>query len=172
MPGRPGAMLKWEWCGVMRRSSVGLLLSQHAHHEGWCQGTRRVLVGSDSTRYDAVVIGSGQGGNPLAVALAKAGWKAAMVEREHVGGTCINEGCTPTKTMVASARVAHVARRATDYGVETGPVRVDMAAVRARKRAIVASFRAGSEKRIAETPGLDLIRGEARFTGPKALAVD
>src|SRR5680860_1308914 len=171
MPGRPGAMLKWEWCGVMRRSSVGLLLSQHAHHEGWCQGTRRVLVGSDSTRYDAVVIGSGQGGNPLAVALAKAGWKAAMVEREHVGGTCINVGCTPTKTMVASARVAHIARRAADFGVDTGPVGVDMPAVLRRKNEIVASWRKSGEDRLAAAPGLDLLRGEASFSGPHTLEV-
>ena len=122
-------------------------------------------------RYDAVVIGAGQGGGPLATAFAEAGKRTALIEREHVGGTCINEGCTPTKTMVASARVAHLARRAADYGVETGPVAVDMRAVRSRKRAVVESFREGSEKRIEETPGLDLIRGEARFTGPKTLSV-
>jgi len=123
-------------------------------------------------RYDAVVVGAGQGGGPLASALAGSGRRTALIEREHVGGTCINEGCTPTKTMVASARVAYLARRTTDYGVETGPVRVDMAAVRRRKRAIVASFRSSSERSIQETTGLDLIRGEAHFTGPKALTVD
>ena len=122
--------------------------------------------------YDAVIVGAGQGGGPLASALARDGRRTALIEREHVGGTCINEGCTPTKTMVASARVAYLARRGDDYGVETGPVRVDMAAVRERKRAIVKSFRSGSEKQIEETPGLDLIRGEARFTGQRALAVD
>jgi pyruvate/2-oxoglutarate dehydrogenase complex dihydrolipoamide dehydrogenase (E3) component len=126
----------------------------------------------NSQHYDAVVVGAGQGGGPLAGALARAGRRTALIEREHVGGTCINTGCTPTKTMVASARVAYLARRAADYGVESGPVRVDMAAVRRRKRAVVASFRSGSERRIEETPGLDLIRGEARFTGPKALCVD
>ena len=122
--------------------------------------------------YDAVVVGAGQGGGPLASALAQSGRRTALIEREHVGGTCINEGCTPTKTMVASARAAHLARRATDYGVESGPVHVDMAAVRQRKRAVVASFRSGSERRIDETPRLDLVRGDARFTGPKALRVD
>ena len=122
--------------------------------------------------YDAVVVGAGQGGGPLASALAQARRRTALIEREHVGGTCINVGCTPTKTMVASARAAYLARRAADYGVESGPVRVDMAAVRRRKRAVVASFRSGSERRIEETPGLDLIRGEAHFTGPKALRVD
>ena len=121
--------------------------------------------------YDAVVVGAGQGGGPLASAFAEAGKRTALIEREHIGGTCINEGCTPTKTMAASARVAHLAHRADDYGVETGPVAVDMRAVRERKRSVVESFREGSEKRLSETSGLDLIRGEARFTGPKTLRV-
>jgi pyruvate/2-oxoglutarate dehydrogenase complex dihydrolipoamide dehydrogenase (E3) component len=122
-------------------------------------------------RYDAVVLGAGQGGGPLASALARSGRKTAIVEREHVGGTCINEGCTPTKTMVASARVAALARRGADYGVRTGDVAVDMVRVRQRKRDIVASFRAGVERRIRETPGLDLLMGEASFVGPKTLDV-
>src|SRR5216683_4822123 len=96
--------------------------------------------------YDAIVIGAGQAGGPLSTALAQAGWKTAIIERVHVGGTCINEGCTPTKTMVASARVAYLARRAADYGVHTGPVTVDMAVVRQRKRAVVDDFRTGSER--------------------------
>src|ERR687884_819139 len=91
--------------------------------------------------YDAVVIGAGQGGIPLAIALARAGRTTALIEREHVGGTCINEGCTPTKTMVASARVAYLARRAADYGVQAGPVAVDMVKVRQRKREMVDDFR-------------------------------
>src|ERR1700736_3745829 len=106
--------------------------------------------------YDAIVIGSGQAGGPLSTALAKAGRKTALVEREHVGGTCINEGCTPTKTMVASARVAYLARRGADYGVRTGPVTVDLDRVRQRKRDIVASFRGGSEKRL-EAAGVELV---------------
>ncbi|MDQ6602007.1 MAG: FAD-dependent oxidoreductase, partial [Chloroflexota bacterium] len=81
---------------------------------------------ADATQYDGIVIGSGQAGGPLATTLARAGWKMALIEREHIGGTCVNEGCTPTKTMVASARVAYLARRAADYGVRTGPVSVDM----------------------------------------------
>src|SRR5205807_9700774 len=97
--------------------------------------------------YDAIVIGAGQAGGPLSTALAHAGWKTALIEREHVGGTCINEGCTPTKTMVASARVAYLARRGADYGVQTGPVTVDMTRVRQRKRDIVTSFRNGSQGR-------------------------
>src|ERR687885_120915 len=121
--------------------------------------------------YDAVVIGAGQGGVPLARALAQAGRKTALVEREHVGGTCINEGCTPTKTMVASAKVAYFDRRSADYGIQNGPVTVDMTKVRRRKRDLVESFRGGSEQRIEETEGLDLLMGEARFTGPKELEV-
>lgn len=124
-----------------------------------------------TVQYDAVVVGAGQGGGPLASAFAEAGRRTALIERKHVGGTCINEGCTPTKTMVASARVAYLVRRAGDYGIETGPVDVDMTAVRDRKRAVVESFRAGSERRIAETPGLDLLRGDARFTGPGTLCI-
>jgi pyruvate/2-oxoglutarate dehydrogenase complex dihydrolipoamide dehydrogenase (E3) component len=121
--------------------------------------------------YQAIVIGSGQGGTPLCTALAEAGLRTALVERQHVGGTCINEGCTPTKTMVASGRVAYLARRGTDYGVHTGNIRVDMQRVRQRKRAIVDSFRNGSQKRIEKTPNLDLIFGEASFTGPKSVLV-
>src|SRR5205823_10694361 len=118
---------------------------------------------------DAIVIGAGQGGGPLATALARAGKKTAILEREHVGGTCINEGCTPTKTMVASGRVAYLARRGADYGVHTGPITVDMAKVRQRKRDIVESFRTSGQHRIEQTEGVDLLLGEAAFTGPKTL---
>jgi pyruvate/2-oxoglutarate dehydrogenase complex dihydrolipoamide dehydrogenase (E3) component len=121
--------------------------------------------------YDEIVIGAGQAGVPLATTLAKAGRKTALVEREHVGGTCINEGCTPTKTMVASAKVAYFDRRSSDYGVSDGQVAVDMVAVRQRKRDIVDSFRSGAEKRLADA-GVELIRGEARFAGPKELEVN
>jgi pyruvate/2-oxoglutarate dehydrogenase complex dihydrolipoamide dehydrogenase (E3) component len=122
-------------------------------------------------QYDAIIIGAGQSGGPLSTAFAKAGWKTAIIEREHIGGTCINEGCTPTKTMVGSARVAYLARRAADYGVHTGPISVDMTVVRKRKRDIVESFRGGSESRIKNTKGLDLFMGEASFSGPKTLDV-
>jgi pyruvate/2-oxoglutarate dehydrogenase complex dihydrolipoamide dehydrogenase (E3) component len=121
--------------------------------------------------YDAIVIGAGQAGTPLSQALASAGMRTALIEREHVGGTCINEGCTPTKTMVASARVAYLARRGRDYGVHTGEIKIDLAKVRERKRAIVDSFRNGSQSRIEKAKNLDLIFGEAEFTGPKALSV-
>jgi len=121
--------------------------------------------------YDAIIIGAGQAGGPLSTALAQAGQKTAIIERVHVGGTCINEGCTPTKTMVASARVAYLARRAADYGVETGPISVDMKVVRKRKRDIVESFRSGSERRIVSAEGVDLLMGEARFIEPKVVEV-
>ena len=120
--------------------------------------------------YEAVVIGAGQAGVPLATTLAKAGRKTALVEREHVGGTCINEGCTPTKTMVASAKVAYFDRRSADYGVSDGQVAVDMIRVRQRKREIVDSFRSGGERRLHDA-GVELIMGEARFSGPKDLEV-
>jgi pyruvate/2-oxoglutarate dehydrogenase complex dihydrolipoamide dehydrogenase (E3) component len=122
-------------------------------------------------QYQAIVIGSGQAANPLCFALAGAGMRTALIEREHVGGTCVNEGCTPTKTMVASGRVAYLARRGADYGVQTEELRMDMARVRKRKRDIVDSFRNGSQARLEKTPNLDLIFGEASFTGPKSVTI-
>jgi pyruvate/2-oxoglutarate dehydrogenase complex dihydrolipoamide dehydrogenase (E3) component len=121
--------------------------------------------------YDAIVIGSGQGGTPLSRTLAEAGLRTALIEREHVGGTCVNEGCTPTKTMVASGRVAYLTHRAIDYGVRTGPISVDMGRVRQRKRGVVNSFRNGSQKRLEKTANLELIFGDASFTGHKSLQV-
>ena len=126
-----------------------------------------------SNAYDAIVIGSGQSGPFLAVRLAKAGMKTVLVEREHLGGTCINDGCTPTKTLVASARAAHVARRAAEYGVVIdGPVSVDMKAVKARKDRIVAQSVEGLAKWLAGTKNLSLLWGHARFTGPNAVEVN
>jgi pyruvate/2-oxoglutarate dehydrogenase complex dihydrolipoamide dehydrogenase (E3) component len=121
--------------------------------------------------YDGIVIGSGQGGTPLSIAFAKTGLKTAIVERNHVGGTCVNVGCTPTKTMVASARVAYLSRRSADYGVDSGPVTVSMSAVRCRKQKIVESFQDGVLKSIKKTQGLELLKGEARFVGQKTLEV-
>ena len=126
---------------------------------------------SVSDHYEAIIIGSGQGGTPLCQALANAGLRTALVERAHIGGTCVNEGCTPTKTMVASGRVAYLARRAADYGIHTGAITVDMNRVRERKREIVDKFRDGSQTRIEKTPGLDLLFGEASFTGPRSILV-
>ncbi|MCL4798751.1 MAG: mercuric reductase [Burkholderiales bacterium] len=122
---------------------------------------------------DAIVIGTGQGGTPLARAFARAGLKTAIIERDaRGGGTRVVEGCTPTRTMIASARIAHLARRAADYGVRTGHVAVDMRAVRDRNRTLVDRFNRQSEDRQLEAQdGLELVRGEARFTGPRAVEV-
>lgn len=120
--------------------------------------------------YDVVVIGTSQGGRFLPLDLVKAGRRVALVERGPVGGVCVNRGCTPTKTMVASARLAYQARRAAQYGVRTGPVSVDLTAVRERKRAMVTGARENYAGRL--TPeGLDLIEGEAAFTGPRTVEV-
>ena len=122
-------------------------------------------------QYGGIIIGSGQGANPLARALAGTGSKTALIERQYVGGTCINYGCTPTKTMVASGRLAYLARRAGDYGVQVGKIEIDMGKVRERKRAIVQSFRQGGERRIRETANLDLLQGEATFVNPNTLEI-
>jgi pyruvate/2-oxoglutarate dehydrogenase complex dihydrolipoamide dehydrogenase (E3) component len=122
-------------------------------------------------QYDAIVIGAGQAGTPLSTALAQAGMRTALIEREHVGGTCVNEGCTPTKTMVASGRVAYLTRRAADYGVHTGPLSIDFRKVRQRKRDIVDSFRSRSQSRIENTANLELIFGDARFVSPRSVEV-
>jgi len=120
--------------------------------------------------YDAIVIGTSQGGRFLPIELAKAGQKVALVERDQLGGACVNTGCTPTKTMVASARLAYQARRGAEYGVRIGPVSVDLAAVRERKRTMVAGARQNYASRLAQD-GLDLIEGEAHFTGPKTVEI-
>ena len=122
-------------------------------------------------RYDAIIIGSGQAGNPLAASFSAANKRVALIERAAIGGTCVNYGCTPTKTMVASAEVASFARRAQEYGILVGDVEVDMAAIRARKRDMVDRWRSGSEKRIASSNNIDLMRGEASFTAPKQILV-
>ena len=126
---------------------------------------------STADHYDAIVIGAGQGGGPLSSALAAAGKRTAIIERKHYGGTCVNIGCTPTKTMIASGQVAYLARRAADYGIQTGPVTVDQQVIKRRKQTVVDSFRGGSERSVHGTEGLDAIDGQARFTGPKALTV-
>jgi pyruvate/2-oxoglutarate dehydrogenase complex dihydrolipoamide dehydrogenase (E3) component len=107
----------------------------------------------------------------LCLALAEAGLRTALIERSHLGGTCINEGCTPTKTMIASGRVAYLARRGRDYGVQTGEVRVDMQRVRQRKRDIVENFRSRRQARMEKAVNLELIYGEASFAGPKMVSV-
>lgn len=122
--------------------------------------------------YDAIVVGTGQAGKPLAKSLAESGMRTAIVEsNEKVGGSCVVDGCTPTKTMVASARVAHLVGRAGDYGVRTGTTSVDLAKVRERKRAIVELFSGGSRKGLERQDNLDLIFGEASFSGPRTMRV-
>jgi pyruvate/2-oxoglutarate dehydrogenase complex dihydrolipoamide dehydrogenase (E3) component len=121
-------------------------------------------------QYDAIVIGTSQGGRFLPIELARAGQKVALIERDQLGGVCVNTGCTPTKTMVASARLAYQARRAAEYGVRLGPISVDLEAVRERKRAMVAGARENYASRLAQN-GLDLIQGEARFTGPQTVEI-
>lgn len=122
-------------------------------------------------RFDGIVVGTGQAGKPLAIALARAGWRVAVVERAHVGGSCINHGCTPTKALVASARIAHLAREAPAWGVDTGSVRVDLPRVIARKTAIVETFRGGIERLLERTAGVTLLRGHARFVASRELEV-
>ncbi len=126
-----------------------------------------------TTRYDAIIIGTGQSGPALAGRLTREGRKVAIVERKRFGGTCVNNGCIPTKSLIASARAAHVARRAADFGVVIeGPVRVDMRAVKARKDAIVRVSNEGVEESLRANPGITVYVGHARFTGPRRVEVD
>ena len=118
---------------------------------------------SSPEQVDAIIIGSGQAGNPLAAALSKAGKKTVIIENKYVGGTCVNTGCTPTKTMIASAKVAEQARRGLTYGMHTGEVTVEMAEVRARKREVVDVWRSGSEKSLEDAEHVELVRGLGRF---------
>src|SRR3989454_8433814 len=120
---------------------------------------------------DAIVIGAGQAAVPLAVRLAKSGRRTLLVERSRLGGTCVNYGCTPTKTMVASAHAAHVARTAARFGVKAGPVRIDMASVVGRKDRIVRQWRDGVRKRLQKAPRLTLVRGHARFIRPRQVEI-
>ena len=122
-------------------------------------------------KYEAIIIGSGQAGNPLWDSLTDRGWTVALIERAHLGGTCINYGCTPTKTMVASAQVAHYARNAARWGVHTGAVTVDLPRIVARKDAVVQEFRGGKERAAASRKNLHLYRGHARFLAPNKVAV-
>jgi pyruvate/2-oxoglutarate dehydrogenase complex dihydrolipoamide dehydrogenase (E3) component len=123
--------------------------------------------------FDAIVIGTGQAGPALAVRLAQAGRRTAILERKRIGGTCVNVGCIPTKTLIASARAAHVARRGADYGVLfDGPVRVDMARVKARKDEIVRQSNQGVTRWLRSTPNVTLIEGHGRFAAPHTIDVN
>ena len=122
-------------------------------------------------RFDAIVIGAGQAGPALCARLDKEGLKTALIERKLLGGTCVNNGCIPTKTLIASARAAHFARRGDDYGFGTGTVRVDMKAVKRRKDDVVRHSINSLKKWIAGMEHVSLIRGQAKFTGPRRIAV-
>jgi pyruvate/2-oxoglutarate dehydrogenase complex dihydrolipoamide dehydrogenase (E3) component len=129
-------------------------------------------VTATATHFDAIVLGAGQAGPPLAVELAHAGQNVALVERKYFGGTCVNTGCIPTKTLLANARVAHMARRAGDYGVSTGSVAVDMKKVKARKDEVSGSSRDGVEKMLRETPNCRVYTGHARFVADHTIEID
>ena len=122
-------------------------------------------------KYDAIIIGSGQAGNPLAKKLAAEGWRTAIIEKSLVGGTCVNYGCTPTKTMVASARMAFLARNGKEYGAAVNGVRVNIKTIISRKDKVVTQFHDSAERQLKKTKGLDLIYGEASFTGKKTINI-
>src|SRR5215469_2440337 len=123
--------------------------------------------------FDAIIIGTGQSGPALARRLVAAGRRVAVIERKLFGGTCVNVGCTPTKTLIASAYAAHIARRAADYGVRIeGPVRVDMKAVKRRKDSVVAVFRDGLELSLTTLQGCAVYQGHGRFIGEEKVAVN
>jgi pyruvate/2-oxoglutarate dehydrogenase complex dihydrolipoamide dehydrogenase (E3) component len=123
------------------------------------------------TKFDAIVIGAGQAGNPLSQKLADQGWTVALIEQGHLGGTCINTGCTPTKTMIASAQVAHYARWAGRWGVQAADVRADLPRIVARKDQIVGQWRSGLEKKTQDRKNLHWYRGHARFVAPHRVRV-
>lgn len=121
--------------------------------------------------YDAIIIGAGQAGIPLAKKLAKAGKQTVIIEKSWVGGSCINYGCTPTKAMIASAQAAHQARKAPDLGINIGNIHVDFKKIKERKDEIVKMFRTSAQKSIESTEGLELVLGEASFSGEKELTI-
>jgi pyruvate/2-oxoglutarate dehydrogenase complex dihydrolipoamide dehydrogenase (E3) component len=122
-------------------------------------------------KYDAVIVGSGQAGNPLAYRLADLGWSVALIEKKYLGGTCINVGCTPTKTMVHRAQVAYYARSAARWGVNASNVSVDLPKIVAQKDEVVLSFRGNQQKQVDKRANLRLYRGPASFVAPHQLKV-
>ncbi|MCW5658766.1 MAG: FAD-containing oxidoreductase [Burkholderiaceae bacterium] len=122
-------------------------------------------------RFDALVIGAGQAGPSVAARCGEAGMRVALVERQHLGGTCVNTGCYPTKTLVASARALHLARRGAEFGFEAAGVRVDMRRVKQRKDEIVSATRANVEAWVSGMKGVEWIRGHARFVAPRTVRV-
>src|ERR1044072_9216881 len=125
-----------------------------------------------ATKYDAIIIGTGQAGPSLAGRLAGSRMKVAAIERKSVGGTCVNNGCIPTKTLIASARAAYVARRGAEFGVMTsGPITVDMKKVKARKDAVVRRSNEGLEKWMKGTENITVYEGHARFESSHTVRV-
>ena len=129
-------------------------------------------MASETQKFDAIIVGAGQAGPPLAGRLTAAGQTVAVIERKLIGGTCVNSGCIPTKTLVASAHAAHLARRGAEYGVGTGDITVDMAKVKARKDKVMLDDRHGVESWLDGMDGCTLIRGHARFESPHTIRVD
>lgn len=121
---------------------------------------------------DVAIVGAGQAGGPLASAFANAGKRTVLIERKHIGGTCVNEGCTPTKTLIASGAVAWRARRGAEFGIDTSEVIADMPTIRDRVAGVVKIWREGSERGVLGKPNLTTIMGQARFTGPHELHID
>ncbi len=128
-------------------------------------------MSSNIDEFDAIIVGTGQGGKPLAIALGTAGYRTAVIEENYVGGSCINYGCTPTKTMVASARIAYQARRAGEYGVNTGKVSVDMKKVWRRKEEIIKSWRDHGRESLEQSDNVELVFGTASFEGRHKIRV-
>lgn len=121
---------------------------------------------------DAIIIGSGQAGPPLAQKLAAAGRRTALIEKRFVGGTCVNDGCTPTKTMIAAARLSYLSRKAQAFGIPSDPSRLSFPAVMQKKNEVVDSSRSGLERSLQKTANIEVIYGTARFTGPKTVTVN
>lgn len=126
-------------------------------------------MGNNVVKYDTIIIGTGQSGKPLATSLASAGWNIAIIEEKYVGGTCVNYGCTPTKTMIASARIAYLAKRASDYGINIPSVSINLKKIRERKDTIVNSFRQGGKNELEKTENVNLIFGKAKFKNEKEI---
>src|SRR3984885_11674569 len=155
----------------MPREALPIQHEEGRFHLGERVRTPRKANGTTMPQFDAIVLGSGQAGNPLSQKLADQGWTVALIEKDHLGGTCINTGCTPTKTMIASAQVAHYARNADRWGVRAGAVSVDPPKVVARKDRVVGQSRAGLNRKVEERKTLHLYNGHARFVGPHEVRV-
>ena len=117
-------------------------------------------------KYDAIILGSGQAGNPLIQRFADLGWRVALAEQSHLGGTCINTGCTPTKVMVHRAQIAHYARNAARWGVRAENVAADLPAIVAQKDKMVLNFRTQKQQQMDRRATIKIYKGRARFTGP------